>query len=206
MTRLLGLSAMLLVALASLGCEKAESGQGGAASRTSVDASGRCEHEIKVETCPFCKPDLVESEGFCGAHGFPEALCAQCRPYLKVAFRTQGDWCEEHKLPESQCMACNPELAENIRPGEHGVAMPAASGEASTCEHAIDESQCPFCTPSLIETAGFCQGHGVAEALCVQCRPFLKTAFVAKGDWCGEHDTPESQCVLCNPELKADGG
>ena len=176
-------------------------GEGGSsASTTAVSADGRCEHQIKADTCPFCNPEMVEAEGFCGAHGFPEAICAQCKPAIKVAFRAKGDWCDEHKLPESQCIQCNPELAENIQEGVHGGALPAAGGDdAASCEHGIAEAKCPFCNPSLIESEGFCGGHGVAEALCVQCRPFMKTAFVAAGDWCDEHGTPESQCTICNP-------
>ncbi|MFT5425012.1 MAG: cobalt-zinc-cadmium efflux system membrane fusion protein [Phycisphaerales bacterium] len=194
------LLAGVLVGLAVLcGC-----GEGGGASdgtTSTVSADGRCPHEIKSESCPFCNPEMVEAEGFCGAHGFAEALCAECRPFLKVAFRSRGDWCEEHKLPESQCVLCDPDLAQNIRPGEHGITLPqtASDPDAAVCEHGITESKCPFCTPSLIGSEGFCEGHGVAEALCVPCRPFLQAAFVAAGDWCAEHNTPESQCVICNP-------
>jgi cobalt-zinc-cadmium efflux system membrane fusion protein len=193
------LAGTVTASLALLGACDSKSGEG-AAQATSADA---CPHEIKAEKCPFCNPGLVESEGFCGEHGVAEALCAQCRPYLKAAFRTKGDWCEEHKLPESQCVECNPELKENVRPGEHGVA--ATGNVAGACPHGIDGAKCPFCTPSLIDSEGFCDGHGVAEALCVKCRPYLETAFKAAGDWCAEHATPESQCAECNPELK-DGG
>jgi len=49
-----------------------------------------------------------------------------------------------------------------------------------------------------------CKEHGVAEALCVACRPYLKDAFMNTGDWCVEHDTPESQCSICNPEVLRD--
>jgi membrane fusion protein, heavy metal efflux system len=176
-------------------------GEGGSsASTTEVSADGRCEHQIKADTCPFCNPELVNAEGFCGAHGFPEAICAQCKPGIKIAFRAKGDWCDEHKLPESQCITCNPELAENIQEGVHGGAMPTAGADdAGNCEHGIPGAKCPFCDPSLIESEGFCNGHDVAEALCVQCRPFMKTAFVAAGDWCEQHNTPESQCAICNP-------
>lgn len=113
---------------AGVGCGKEDDGGAGAASAPSalkVDAEGRCEHEIKADTCPFCTPSLVESEGFCGEHGVAEALCAQCRPYLKAAFRAKGDWCAEHGSPDSQCLACHPELEKNIKPGEHGAATPA---------------------------------------------------------------------------------
>jgi cobalt-zinc-cadmium efflux system membrane fusion protein len=134
-----------------------------------------------------------------------EALCYQCRPYLKAAFRAKGDWCAEHNAPESQCSVCHPELKEKMRAGEHGVQAATAGTSVSTvagnCEHGIAKARCPFCTPSLIETDGFCKEHNIAEALCVKCRPYLEAAFKAKGDWCAEHSTPESQCAICNPEL-----
>lgn len=178
---------------------------------TKADPSGRCPHEIKQDKCPFCNPGLVESEGFCGEHGVAEAICAQCRPYLKAAFRSKADWCNDHNLPKSQCATCNPELKDKVRPGQHGGAAPAATpvasktGDAANCEHGIAKAKCPFCTPAIVQSNGFCKEHNVAEALCVQCRPYLETAFKAKGDWCKEHSTPESQCVLCNPELKPKG-
>ncbi len=184
------------------GCDRSAGTTG--ARQTSAD---RCEHEIKPEKCPFCNPAMIEADGFCGEHGVAEALCAQCRPYLKAAFRAKGDWCDEHSVPESQCVVCNPELKEKIRPGEHGGAHPTeGSAAADACEHGISTAKCPFCTPSLIDSEGFCAGHDVAEALCVKCRPYLETAFKAKGDWCAEHGTPESQCALCNPDLKKEGG
>ena len=169
------------------------------------DASGRCTHEIKYEKCPFCNPGLVESEGFCGEHGVAEALCVQCRPYLKAAFRAKGDWCNEHEMPESQCVQCNPVLKDTVRPGEHGGAAPVADNapaDAANCEHTIAKAKCPFCNPALIESDGFCKEHDIAEALCVQCRPYLIAAFKVEDDWCVEHNTPESRCVECNPELK----
>lgn len=70
---------------------------------------------------------------------------------------------------------------------------------AAPCPHGIDKGKCPFCDPDRIERLGTCKEHGVPEALCVKCKPFLKTAFLAAGDWCKEHDTPESQCLICNP-------
>ncbi|MEK6701758.1 MAG: hypothetical protein AABZ53_05815 [Planctomycetota bacterium] len=190
-------------------CEKKSADGGGKSGTTQTaakpDASGRCPHEIKQEKCPFCNPGLVESEGFCGEHGFAEALCVQCRPYLKAAFRAKGDWCKEHEVPESQCIQCHPELKDKIKPGEHGTTTPTSAStpaQAGQCEHTIAKAKCPFCTPSLIESDGFCKEHDIAEALCVKCRPYLEAAFKAKGDWCKEHSTPESQCVECNPDLK----
>lgn len=189
-------------------CEKKPAQSSGTTGTTQTagkaDSSGRCPHEIKQEKCPFCNPSLVEAEGFCGEHGVAEALCVQCRPYLKAAFRAKGDWCNEHEMPESQCVQCNPDLKEKMKPGEHGAAAPVTAGTpaAGQCEHGIAQAKCPFCTPSLIESDGFCKEHDIAEALCVKCRPYLEAAFKAKGDWCNEHGTPESQCVECNPDLK----
>lgn len=196
-----------LVPFAGCDSKSGEPAAGGTSPASNkADASGRCPHQIKQEKCPFCNPSLVETEGFCGEHGVAEAVCVQCRPYLKVAFRAKGDWCKEHDVPESQCVACNPELKEKIRPGEHGTpgapASAASGGAADTCEHSVAKAKCPFCTPSLIESDGFCKEHDVAEALCVKCRPYLEAAFKAKGDWCTEHATPESQCVECHPDLK----
>lgn len=73
----------------------------------------------------------------------------------------------------------------------------AAAGE--TCPHSLIADECPFCTPSLIESKGFCNGHGVPEALCHLCDPSVIPAFKAQGDWCEEHDAPESLCPVCNP-------
>ena len=58
----------------------------------------------------------------------------------------------------------------------------SAQGEES-CRHGINTSRCPFCTPALKEGEGFCREHSVPEALCVQCRPFLKAVFQIYGDW-----------------------
>lgn len=202
------LTLLIGVLAGGAGCEKksADAGKGGATQTTAkADASGRCPHEIKQEKCPFCNPALVAADGFCGEHGVAEALCAQCRPFLKAAFRAKGDWCKEHETPESQCVQCHPELKDKIKTGQHGGAAPVTAtgpANATNCEHTIAKAKCPFCTPSLIESDGFCKEHDIAEALCVNCRPYLEAAYKAKGDWCVEHTTPESQCAQCNPELK----
>lgn len=79
-------------------------------------------------------------------------------------------------------------------------AQPASSPQApAPCPHGIEAAKCPFCDPTRIERLGMCKEHGVPEALCVKCKPYLKAAFIAAGDWCKEHDTPESQCATCNP-------
>lgn len=192
-----------LPSLVIMGCEKSPDEKAKAATGDKTEA-GRCPHEIKQDKCPFCNPKLTESDGFCAEHGVAEALCYQCRPYLKAAFRAKGDWCKEHNAPDSQCLVCHPELKSKMQPGAgHDVAVKSSNASPGQCEHGVEKVKCPFCTPSLIQTDGFCKEHDVAEALCVKCRPYLEKAFKAKGDWCAEHATPESQCVACNPELKS---
>ncbi len=202
------LIASIAGAVVMAGCEKSSGGKAGGAVSAEGEA-GRCPHEIKQEKCPFCNPKLVEAEGFCAEHGVAEALCYQCRPYLKAAFRAKGDWCKGHSAPESQCVACHPELKSKMQPGAgHDVAVKssgASPDQPGQCGHGIAKVKCPFCTPTLIDSDGFCKEHNVAEALCVKCRPYLEQAFKAKNDWCGEHATPESQCVACNPGLKSKG-
>lgn len=198
-----------LVALAAtfpvvVGCRD-DAGSGTAAKDARAVDAERCPHEIRRDKCPFCTPSLVESQGFCGEHGVAEALCHQCRPFLRTAFRAKGDWCKTHEAPDSQCPRCHPELQAKARPGAgHGVAVTGDPKAAPTgdCIHEIDPARCPFCKPELVETDGFCQEHDVAEALCVKCRPYLEKAFKAAKDWCEEHNVPESQCGLCNPSLK----
>lgn len=76
--------------------------------------------------------------------------------------------------------------------------LPAgASPTVAACEgHGI--ASCPFCDPGLLETMGFCNGHGVPEAVCTKCRDDLEQTFRDEGDWCGGHGLPESQCEACN--------
>jgi cobalt-zinc-cadmium efflux system membrane fusion protein len=78
---------------------------------------------------------------------------------------------------------------------------PESEQSAVCAEHGLKPGQCPFCDSSLIETQGFCNGHGVPEALCHRCRPELESAFRKTGDWCKGHNVPESQCERCNPGI-----
>lgn len=64
------------------------------------------EHHVPGSICPFCKPDLVETLGWCGGHDVPEALCTRCHPVLIAAFKAEDDWCSDHGLPMSQCTTC----------------------------------------------------------------------------------------------------
>jgi hypothetical protein len=54
------------------------------------------------------------AENWCGEHGLPEDICAQCNAKLAAEFKQKGDWCKEHNRPESQCFICNPKLAEKF--------------------------------------------------------------------------------------------
>jgi cobalt-zinc-cadmium efflux system membrane fusion protein len=79
--------------------------------------AGICEHGLPLEKCPFCTPEIIETDGFCEAHGVPEALCHICRPWLVPVFKDMGDWCEEHDAPESLCPICSPGAGEKFRLG-----------------------------------------------------------------------------------------
>ena len=96
-------------------------------------------------------------------------------------------------------VGCAAALALLIGP-VRGQAPPGSVPQAhAECPHGIDRSECPFCDSGRIERLGVCAEHGVPEALCVKCRPVLRTAFIATGDWCTEHEAPESQCLACDP-------
>jgi hypothetical protein len=114
----------MLVALVSAGCGREET----ASVPVKAADADRCPHEIRADKCPFCTPALIAADGFCYEHGVAEALCAECRPYLKAAFRAKGDWCDAHKAPDSQCVACHPELKDKMKPGSgHGGAAPGVT-------------------------------------------------------------------------------
>lgn len=89
----------------------ADAGATAADAGAPVADAGACPHTLQAADCPFCTPSLLETEGFCGGHGVPEALCTRCHAALIPAFKAKGDWCAEHELPESQCALCNPQLA-----------------------------------------------------------------------------------------------
>ncbi len=149
-----------------------------------------------VSRCPFCSPDLLETMGFCGGHGVPEAVCTKCRDDLEAAFRSEGDWCGGHGLPESHCELCNPGVLDKWKDAGSAEAPTQSSAEACA-KHEV--ARCPFCFPAVIDEMGFCGGHGVPEALCTLCRDDLEDAFRSENDWCGGHGLPETHCELCNP-------
>lgn len=116
---------VIVATINSFGCEKKAAENSSSAGTAATASADRCPHEIKPDKCPFCTPKLIETDGFCAEHGVAEALCYQCRPYLKTAFRAKGDWCAEHNVPDSQCVVCHPELKEKMQPGAgHGAPTP----------------------------------------------------------------------------------
>ncbi len=153
-----------------------------------------CPHMLTPAACPFCTPARLETEGWCAAHGVPEAVCTRCHAELIAAFQAQGDWCAEHALPESQCVACDPARA---------ASPPTAPAAGPTCKHGAAREVCFVCDPTLVERRGQCAEHGVPEALCTRCDPAVIPVFQATYDWCAEHGLPETQCVLCNPRAAA---
>jgi hypothetical protein len=50
------------------------------------------------------------AENWCGEHGVPEDICAQCNAKVAAEYKQKGDWCKEHNRPESQCFLCNSKL------------------------------------------------------------------------------------------------
>ncbi len=94
-------------------------------------AGGLCPHNIDVKGCAFCDPTLIETLGFCGEHGVPEAFCTRCDPALVPAFVARNDWCAEHTLPESQCVICNPEIAKAGQAGSGGSGGESTGGSSA---------------------------------------------------------------------------
>jgi len=182
---------ILAAALGLAACDRTASDP--PASASSVSAS--CE-EHAIADCPFCDPTLLDTMGFCSEHGVPEAICTRCRGDLEAAYRAAGDWCGGHGLPESQCEACNPGVLDKWK-SEVSQAPSSPEPEGPCSKHSVTD--CPFCSPSLLESMGFCNGHGVPEAVCTRCRDDLEQGFRDEGDWCGEHGLPESQCETCSP-------
>lgn len=183
--------ALLVAAAAAVGGLYGAKAFLGSGTGSEKSAPAACEAH-GVARCPFCDPTLLESMGFCSGHGVPEAICTRCRDDLDASFKAQNDWCAEHGLPESQCETCNPGALAKFAKYDKSRSTPTKCKE-----HGI--ARCPFCDPSLLSSMGFCNGHGVPEAVCTRCRNDLEAAFRKKGDWCAEHGLPESHCEVCNP-------
>lgn len=65
---------------------------------------------------------------WCGEHGMPEEVCAQCDSKVAAELKNMGDWCKEHDRPDSQCFVCHPELAQKfaaLYEAKYGKAPPA---------------------------------------------------------------------------------
>lgn len=165
-----------------------------ASSHQATSVAAPCS-DHSISNCPICSPAVIETLGFCAEHGVPEAICTTCRKDLEAVYRAENDWCGGHGLPESQCEACNPGVLDKWKGMAEPVADPRPAGPCA--EHEVEN--CPFCSPEVIDEMGFCNGHGVPEAVCTNCRNDLEEAFRSENDWCEEHGLPESHCESCNP-------
>lgn len=82
--------------------------------------------------------DHVHGEWWCGEHGVPEAICAQCDVTLAANFKAKGDWCDEHDRPDSQCFICSPEKEKEFAAqyeAKYGSQPPAREAEAADHDH-----------------------------------------------------------------------
>lgn len=66
--------------------------------------------EAKSAT-PATDASCSVAENWCGEHGVPEDICAQCNAKVAAEYRQNSDWCTEHNRPESQCFLCSPQRA-----------------------------------------------------------------------------------------------
>lgn len=85
----------------------------------------------------------------------------------------------------------------------HPIAMLLLALMLVCCERAepsVEAQEPSSAKPKAAPADGFCEEHGVLEAVCTQCNPALIPVFQAKGDWCEEHGLPESFCPICHPE------
>jgi cobalt-zinc-cadmium efflux system membrane fusion protein len=110
MKKLLSLLGWLMFAALGAGLIVIADRQGWLPGSGQKQVASHCLHELNVQACPFCNPELITKLGDCPDHGVPEALCSRCNPALIPGFKAKGDWCAGHTVPESQCTQCNPQL------------------------------------------------------------------------------------------------
>lgn len=185
MKTLLAMTALLGLVLLS-GCGRQEAAvdehaghDHGAPAEAVVAVAGWCaEHGIAEAACPFCHPDLIDSQGWCAGHDIAEALCWQCNPDLVAAYRSVRDWCVEHELPESRCLQCNPGLTEVAISTEQDVALPRKQ-RAPNVSCTTQSLTVTLATPETAAEAGL-------EYATVRVEPITRT-------------------LACNAELAYDG-
>ena len=76
--------------------------------------SGATRSDAAKSATPAADASCPVAENWCGEHGVPEDICAQCNAKLAAEFKQKGDWCKEHNRPESQCFLCSPQRAEKF--------------------------------------------------------------------------------------------
>jgi hypothetical protein len=92
LTKLLGMSFLIVIGLSIVACSKSSS-TGAAANSAGVKEIAGHSHE----------------GWWCDEHGVPEEVCAQCNTKLVADFKAKNDWCDKHNRPDSQCFVCHPE-------------------------------------------------------------------------------------------------
>ena len=110
------------VALASVGCNK---------------SSDKPVPAIAPGT-QFSGEEHVHGEWWCGEHGVPEEICAQCKTELAADFKAKGDWCKEHDRPDSQCFICHPEKEAEFAAqfeAKYGKKPPKPTAESGEHDH-----------------------------------------------------------------------
>lgn len=157
------------------------------------ESGGVCEHRVARSICPFCRPVLLETEGFCAEHGVPEAICTRCNSSLIPAFQARHDWCAEHELPESQCLICNPGLA--------------AGAPSNPTSDAVKEDQ-PYHVVELSDQRRSAQPPAVA-CTTDRLRVHFRNAEVAQHAGLGLEIVkrrPITHSLTCNAEIAYDAG
>jgi hypothetical protein len=106
-TRLFGglmISAVLMVAFSSVGCNQPAKNDDGKKQAKNTDDQKKDDGKKEI-------PKGSAHEGWwCQEHGVPEHICSLCLPEAEVKkmFKDTGDWCKIHDRAQSQCFKCDP--------------------------------------------------------------------------------------------------
>lgn len=99
-------ASLAAVALFAIGCgQNTKTGEGAPAATETAHNDGDGHDHKEGEH----KEGHTHGEWWCGEHGVPEEICAQCSSKVAADFQKKGDWCEKHDRPDSQCFVCHPE-------------------------------------------------------------------------------------------------
>ena len=85
-------------------------------------------------SAPVTDASCSVAENWCGEHGVPEDICAQCNVKVAAEYKQKGDWCKEHNRPESQCFLCSPKRADKFAAeyeAKYGKKPPKPEGKSN---------------------------------------------------------------------------